>query len=419
MNVTPEVLRYILAFKMRSFRRRNGRSLTEIARGAGISVSYLSEIENGRKFPKPEKLVQLASILGVGYEELVSPRLSGGLDALGTLFQSEFLARFPFDLFGMQAGDLLGIIPDDPITAAAFVETLLEIGQSNEMQVGRSLFTALCAYQRLNANYFPDLEAAATEYRRARGWPVGQPLERPLREVLEAEHGYSIDDATLASVDALSTRRSVHVEGDSPRLLLNPKLAPSQRAFAYAREIAFRELGLSHLRSPAWPAIRIDSFEQMLADFKASYFAGALLIDGDAFAGATEAFLAQDRWNPASYSDLMARFSASAAMVAHRLIQILPGRLDLKRMYFMRFRSRVGTGGHEMKKLLNMTGTGVPRSIGPSEHYCSRWATTRLLQNVAGAGWDGGAQAYPLISARKARFVPEDVEFFVVSAAQP
>ncbi len=419
MTVTPEILRFILAFKMRTFRRQHGMSLTEIAQRAGMSVSYLSEIENGRKFPKTEKLIQLAASLGIGYEELVSPRLSGDLDALGVLFRSEFLARFPFDLFGVDAGDLLSLIPDDPTTAAAFVETLLELGQSNDLQVDQSLFTALCGYQRLNSNYFPDLEAAASSYRRARGWDLHEPLEPLLREVLEREHGYVVDEVSLGETEALSTRRSVYVGGTMPRLLVNPQISASQRTFAYAREIAFLELDLSGLRSATWPAIKINSFQEMVANFRASYFAGALLVDGDAFASAAGRFLDRDTWNPVAYLQLMAEFNASAAMIAHRLIQILPGRFGLGRMYVMRFHNHAGAARYEMKKLLNMTGTGVPRSVGASEHYCSRWATTRLLQNVEGQRWGGEPVAYPLISAQRAHFVPEDVDFFVISAAQP
>ncbi len=419
MTVTPEILRFILAFKMRTFRRQHGMSLTEIAQKSGMSVSYLSEIENGRKFPKTEKLIQLADSLGIGYEELVSPRLTGDLDAMGALFRSDFLARFPFDLFGVETGDLLGIIPDNPSIATAFVETLLEIGQSSDMQMDQSLFTALCAYQRLNSNYFPDLEAAATSYRRSHEWAPTEVAESDLRAILETEHGYTIDETTLGGIEALANRRSVHIDGNSPRLLLNPNLAPSQRTFAFAREIAFLELGLGKLRSSTWPAIRIDSFEEMVANFKASYYAGALLVDGDAFTEAVARFLSMDRWSPEAYTDLMSEFNSSAAMIAHRLIQILPGRFDLGRMYVMRFHSRVGSNRYEMKKLLNMTGTGVPRSVGVTEHYCSRWATTRLIQNVEGRWWNGSSVAYPLISAQRAHFVPEDVEFFVISAAQP
>ena len=283
MTLTPENLRYILGLKVKALRQRRGVSLTELAAQSGLSVSYLSEIENGRKFPTPEKLIQLADTFEIGYEELVSPQLSGELDPLAVFFRSEFVTEFPFGLFGLQAGDLLGLVKHDPAKAAAFVQTFLEIGRSYDMQVEQFLLASLRTYQRLHANYFPELEEAAREFRLARGWSSGGTQAEGLREWLEDDLGYVIVDDVLPSLPELANLRSVFLPGDPPRLLVNPQLAPSQRAFIYGREIGFRELQLDQReRTPTW--LRVESFEQVLSDFKASYFSGALMVDGDVLA---------------------------------------------------------------------------------------------------------------------------------------
>ena len=243
-HVTTENLRLILGLKVRSLRQARGRSLSDLAREAGVSVSYLSEIENGRKHPKPEVLIRLADELGVAYEELVSPQLSGELSALRTLVDSDFVKEFPFDLFGVNPSDLLGLVADDPVRAAAFVQTFLEIGRQYDMQVEQFLFAALRSYQGLHHNWFPELEQAAQAFRRSHGLGGPEDLEAALRRILEEEHGYVIDEEALEADPDLASLRSVHVPGRPPRLLVNRALRGSQRAFLYGRELAFLTLNL-------------------------------------------------------------------------------------------------------------------------------------------------------------------------------
>ncbi len=423
MTLTPENLRYILGLKVKALRQRRGVSLTELAAQSGLSVSYLSEIENGRKFPTPEKLIQLADTFEIGYEELVSPQLSGELDPLAVFFRSEFVTEFPFGLFGLQAGDLLGLVKHDPAKAAAFVQTFLEIGRSYDMQVEQFLLASLRTYQRLHANYFPELEEAAREFRLARGWSSGGTQAEGLREWLEDDLGYVIVDDVLPSLPELANLRSVFLPGDPPRLLVNPQLAPSQRAFIYGREIGFRELQLDQReRTPTW--LRVESFEQVLSDFKASYFSGALMVDGDVLANALAEFLSHETWDSEAYTKLMRDFGATPELFAYRVSQVLPGRLGLDKLYFMRFHHLVGTDQYEMNKMLNLTGMAVPRGVGLTEHYCRRWVTTRALKELderleAGEGRSHFRDVAPLVRAERVQFVQEGAEFFVITVALP
>ncbi len=420
MTLTPENLRLILGLKVKRLRSAREESLSDLAARSGLSISYLSEIENGRKYPKPEKLIGLARALGVPFEELVSPQLSGELDALKVLFDSDFIQEFPFEHFGLDPSDLVSLLSNDPARAAAFVQTFLEIGRSYDMQVEQFLFAALRSYQTLHGNYFPDLEEAASAYRASRGWRTSREAQVGLRRVLEEEHGYEIDEETLASDPDLEGFRSVYVDGERPRLLVNPRLVRSQKAFVYGREIGYREMGLGERpATSSW--IQVDSFDKVLNNYRASYFAGALLIDGDAFVEALQAFFARERWDADAYLALMAGFDATPEMFAYRLLELGPGRLGLgKSIYSMRFYNRGGSGEYDLTKILNMSGIPVPRGVGLSEHYCRRWVTLRLLDQAArdpeAFAQDGNR---PWIRGERARFVREDAEFFVISAAHP
>ena len=80
----------ILGLKLKSLRREQGMPLKAVAARSGLSVSYLSEIEKGKKYPKPEKLILIARALDVSFDDFVSvevdesldPGVRGGVEAL-------------------------------------------------------------------------------------------------------------------------------------------------------------------------------------------------------------------------------------------------------------------------------------------------------------------------------------------------
>ena len=72
MPFNEEKLRFILGFKLKNLRMAKNLSLKDVSKKAGLSISYLSEIEKGKKYPKAEKLLALAECYGIGYDELVT-----------------------------------------------------------------------------------------------------------------------------------------------------------------------------------------------------------------------------------------------------------------------------------------------------------------------------------------------------------
>jgi len=51
------------------FRERRGLSQSDMAERAQISISFLSNIERGLKFPQPDILAKLSTALGIGVHE--------------------------------------------------------------------------------------------------------------------------------------------------------------------------------------------------------------------------------------------------------------------------------------------------------------------------------------------------------------
>jgi transcriptional regulator with XRE-family HTH domain len=64
--------RHLVGGVLRDERRRQGRTLREVATAAGISVPYLSEVERGRKEASSEILAAAAGALDLHLVDLVS-----------------------------------------------------------------------------------------------------------------------------------------------------------------------------------------------------------------------------------------------------------------------------------------------------------------------------------------------------------
>ena len=69
-------IKIIFGLKVKQLRQERNLSFAELALGTGMSISYLNEIEKGKKYPKEDKIELLARALGTTAPELVSPRLT-------------------------------------------------------------------------------------------------------------------------------------------------------------------------------------------------------------------------------------------------------------------------------------------------------------------------------------------------------
>ena len=94
MEINSDSLRLILGIKVRQFRQQAGLSLKQMAVKSGLSISYLSEIEKGKKYPKPEKIFQIAQGLGKSFDELVSLQLDEDQNPLASLLNSPVFREF-------------------------------------------------------------------------------------------------------------------------------------------------------------------------------------------------------------------------------------------------------------------------------------------------------------------------------------
>ena len=158
-----QLVNVIFGMKVRRARMKANLTLTEMAARCEISPSYLTEVEKGRKYPRADKIMRMADELETTYDELVSITLPPALNYLESTLSSSLLLQFPFDAFGLEISDLVGLLTKAPDKASALLHAMIEIGRQHDLREEHILWAALRSYQELQDNYFPDIEDAAAD----------------------------------------------------------------------------------------------------------------------------------------------------------------------------------------------------------------------------------------------------------------
>ncbi|MGP5252651.1 helix-turn-helix domain-containing protein [Brachybacterium alimentarium] len=91
------LLRELVGAVLRDERRRQARTLAQVAEAAGISMQHLSDVERGRKDPSSELLAAITGALGVSVSQLLLRAAEPALlpDTLGDYPLSLELASSP------------------------------------------------------------------------------------------------------------------------------------------------------------------------------------------------------------------------------------------------------------------------------------------------------------------------------------
>ena len=190
----------------------NELSSSDLSKASGLSLSYLNEIEKGKKKPRKEKIISLAEALETTPEELSSSELSGNLAAIGELLHSNFLNELPLDLFDIDLSKIVELIAVSPSRVGAFISTLIEISRNYAFKEENFYFQALRAYQELNYNYFEEKEAAVEAFVKEFNIPTSRPVPvKLLIRILENHFAYTIIESSFEEVPVLKTMRSVYV----------------------------------------------------------------------------------------------------------------------------------------------------------------------------------------------------------------
>lgn len=410
-----QLQRIIFGLKIKQFRQEKAWNFEELSQRTGISISYLNEIEKGKKYPQLDYRKRLAEVLDIPYDFLISPELTKEFAPLGELLHSKFLQDLPLDLFGIGMQSLVDIIASDPAKVNAFISALLEIARVYALREEHFYFAALRAYQELRNNYFEEIELAADAFVAEQNLPQnGGVSAQMLLQILENQYHCTVIPDGLNEYPPLHWLRSVY-NPRSKRILLNGQLNERQRSYQLAKELGFQEL---QLKERPWASnfLRVNSFEEVLNNYKAAYFAVAILVNRASFVADIGDFFARRLWNAEALANIMEKYQASPEVLFQRF-NVLTKDFGLDKVFFQRLVHDLERDEFDMDKELHLNRRHQPHASGLNEHYCRRWVSVSLLRDLQKRTPSGGEQ--PLLGIQRAVFVGSGEEYLCISVAKP
>ena len=381
MTSESDFIKTVFGLKLRQQRQKKDWSLQDLADKTKLSKSYLNEIENAKKYPKHDKILQLAEVLNCKFDDLVSTKLDKNLAPFGELLQSDFFKEIPLDLFGINKNTLINIISEAPKQITAFINTLIEISQNYNLGKERFYFAVLRSFQELHDNYFPEIEEIAQNFAAENNLKLGKNINiQHLEEILTKTFGYEIKSENFETHGTLNNLRSLYIS-EKNLLLLNQLLDENQKTFIFAKEIGFNVLKLNP-RPNTYSWLDFTSFDELLNNYYASYFAGCILIPKEELVEKLEDFFDEPEWNSQKLADLISHFTNSPETFYYRLTNILSSEFGIKDLFYLCFVKKKDTDKIQILKELHLNQQQAPHANSMNEHYCRKWIAIKNLKEL-------------------------------------
>ncbi len=384
----------IFGLKIRTLRQRKGINYQQLSDMTKIAVSYLHDIENGKKYPKADKILMLAKTLEVDYDYLVSLSGDKKLQPIIDLLNTNFLSAVPWEHFGLTNTALLEIFTNTPDRVTAFISTILKLSRSYQMSRGSFYTLALRSYQDLFDNYFEELENVSIEgimdknitnnptnnIEESQIMPKDITVEL-LENILQKTYHIEIDREKMALMPELRKLRSFFNKAQKI-LYLNKNLSNAQAKFLIAREIIFQKFSFQP-RPYETVLVDLESFEELLNNFKASYASCALLMpEYSLVEDIRKNLFNHQKWNPEAWKSLLQQYDVTPEMFLQRLTNILPKHFGLSQLFFLRIEGNVAKNEYEITKELHLAQLHDPYAHVGVEHYCRRWISINIMKEA-------------------------------------
>ncbi len=413
MLTSERNIRLIFGLKLKQLRQGKSMSFKDLSEASGMSVSYLNEIEKGKKYPKTEKIVKLSRALNVSYDELVSLKLDKKWHPIIELLNSGFLENLPLDLFGLEISTLMEIISTAPVKVNAFISTIVKIARNYQMSREHFYFSALRSYQEMHDNYFEELEEAADRFVAKYQLDVSPPVNRKqMYDVLEEAFGYTIDSQSLSDHEEFKQYRAVFLP-KTRKLLINKKLTATQESFLLGKELAYNFLEMAERPLTSAP-FQADTFELVLNNFRASYFSVALFMNRHMFLKDLDMLFSNEKWDPEAFLAIMRKYEASPEMFLTRMVNLLSYHYRIPNLFFIRTKHKLESDTFHITKELHLTRLHSPHRNDLHEHYCRRWVSITTLKDLQA---ENGRKDY-LADAQISSYVEPQSEYLCISIAR-
>ena len=375
MSASIFELKHIFGLKLRDLRQEKQLTYQELSKQSELSVSYLSEIESGKKYPKADKILKLAEALDTTFEEMVSSQVSEKLQPVIEFLDSWILKDFPLEKFGLNPQKILEIISQDPVRTSAFIKSILHLALKYDVKPEQFYGESLRSYIELSENYFPEVEEIVESLRTEYANVKLVPFQPKSAEKILLDLGVRTNYQEIPKRQKLKHLRSLF-DKKKRILYVNQELTDGQNNFLIGREIAFQSMKMKKrpIATP-WPDTK--NFEELLNNYEASYFAAALVMPRKKLIDDLRSFFANKKWDPTFMIGLLRKYKATPEMLMQRLTTILSSEFGLKNLFLLRFL-------HTQKEVtltkeLHLSSQKNPYANEISEHYCRRMLGVRVF----------------------------------------
>ncbi|MEZ4988188.1 MAG: helix-turn-helix domain-containing protein [Saprospiraceae bacterium] len=412
-----DVVKLIFGLKIQHLRQEADMSYQQLSDRTGLAISYLHSIEKGKKYPKADKILLLSEALDTEYDYLVSLEPEKKLRPIVDLLRSEFLKIFPLETFGISTTKLVELLLQAPEKVNAFISTVIKITRNFNMQGEDFYKAALRSYQDFHDNYFPDIEKAVLDFIKQHGFERVEVIDLVLLEkVLREKYGIKVDRQKLSKQRVLQSLRSVYLPKEKT-LCLGGDLSPAQERFLIAKELGFQHMNLTE-RPFETRMLEISSFEKLLANFHASYFAVALLLPQDAIIRYLQEMTTWRRWQGEQMLEWIQSMGVTPEMWLQRMANLLPRFFGVKQLFFLRFYTNETMQKFIVTKEMHLSQLHDPHANQLDEHYCRRWISIGIIRQLR-ALQATEAPKEAIIGAQISRYWNTPNAYFCIAIAKP
>ncbi len=418
MDNKKHYIKLIFGLKLKQLRQERELSLNELAEKSQLSVSYLNEIEKGKKYPKVEKIAQLAKALDVSFDNLVSLKLTKNLTPIAELIDSNILEMLPLDHYGININKFITLMSDASYQLSALVATVIDMARNTELSQNNFSRTALKIYKEINENYFDDIEKSVNKFIKEHKLDTTPPLKyETLCNILTNEYHYEIDETSINNFEELEQLRGVVKLDKHPKLFLNPRLSNSQKLFIVGKELAYNYLKINN-RSVVHSSLKLNTFDHLLNNYISAYFSTALLINRDNFIQDINNLFGQSKWSEESIKNLIDKYDATPEMFLQRMANLSGKVWGLKKYFFLRFNSSANSDVYDLTKEVKLNTRQYLGGYQTSEHYCRRWISIEVLKKIKNE-LKGSSNNHKLkIEVLHSKFYGTSDEYLSISIAQ-
>ncbi len=384
MILNKEMLRLILGFKLRGLRKNQNLSLKELSLKSGLSPSYLNEIEQGKKYPRSDKITLLSQALSVPEQQLSSFELNKEFLNLSQTLKSQFVTELPLELLGFSNRTIFQSLTKNPKQMKQLLATFLEIMRIHSIQVEDFFIAILRGHLNSHDNFFPQIEEKVKAFKTELNLSDFSQLP-PVGFLVETLNSVFGKDVIIESFDDYpleiqSLTFFCKKKGSAITTFINGNISPKSLYSILLKEIAFSYMKLKE--RPLTSNFELESLSQLYNDFQATYFSNAFLIPQQTFIGQIKNLFLEDKWDGQGFSQWIQTYSGTTETFFQRLTQVLPTFFNLKDIFYLKFYYDTKQEHFYLSQELHLSQLHSPHEIKNDEQYCRRWITTSLLQNL-------------------------------------